>query len=288
MPSNISSLIATLLSTYTNLARILDYAVSDSPGITWLNLPLSLMVESLRPMVPRSYPISSLSMTCPRQMGITVAVDCLKANETVKAFGIASTYLSSFNTANGHEGQLSYPRPLTEPTLHCQVRRSQFKLPAHPSTPMIVVGAGTGIAPFRAFLQEKARLASIGREVGQMLVFAGFRNPDHDYLYQAEYEDFESKALSGSLNVYTAFPRNFGQAKTYVQDKIEHKGEAVLHMLLDQDAALSVCGSAAMSRGVGQKFEELIKRKRGWDDEKVRHWRETKRKTKRLQEDVWG
>ncbi|KAL9082553.1 MAG: hypothetical protein Q9165_008860, partial [Trypethelium subeluteriae] len=136
-----------------------------------------------------------------------------------------------------------------------------------------------------AFLQEKARLASIGREVGQMLLFAGFRNPDHDYLYRAEFEEFESNALGGSLNVYTAFSRNYDQAKTYVQDKIEDNGEAMLYMLLDQDAAVYVCGSATMSRGVGQKIDELIQRKRGWDDGQIRRWRETKRKTKRWQED---
>ena len=93
-----------------------------------------------------------------------------------------------------------------------------------------MVAAGTGLAPFRGFLQERAILKDRGREVGPSLLFFGCRNPDLDFLYQTELEQFEAM---GVTRVIPAFSRLPGQAKCYVQHHLlRHAAEVV--ELLDQ------------------------------------------------------
>ncbi|KAI8263184.1 NADPH--cytochrome P450 reductase [Colletotrichum sp. SAR 10_77] len=137
------------------------------------------------------------------------------------------------------------------------IRGSSFKLPILPSVPLVMVAAGTGIAPFRAFVQERARLASVGKEIGRMVLFFGCQN-ESDYLYKDELSELMDGALAGKLEVVTAFSRADGH-KTYVQHRLQERSKDLGRLLLDEDAAFYICGAANMAKAVGNVVSETVK-----------------------------
>ncbi|KAK5004675.1 hypothetical protein LTR28_008603, partial [Elasticomyces elasticus] len=163
---------------------------------------------------------------------------------------------------------------------------SKFKLPTLASQAIIMVAAGTGIAPFRGFLQERARLKQMGKKVGSTVLFFGCRNPDEDYLYRDELAELQ-RTLSDELCIFTAFSRQ-GGVKVYVQDRVEEERETVTKLLTEDNANLYICGSASMAREVGQRVSRIMQEKQGWSDEEAKQWAETRKRSNKFQEDVWG
>ena len=105
---------------------------------------------------------------------------------------------------------------------------------------MIMVGLGTGAAPFRGFLQERAALKQQGVPVGESLLFFGCRDPLQDFLYKDEMRAFEA---AGGTKLHTTFSREPGKPKTYVQQAIQAQSEDVWR-LLQQGAVIFACGDA--------------------------------------------
>lgn len=294
---------AELLSgTHLNIGRLLQMAVQDSS--TWNDLPLSLLIESLPRLHPRYYSISSSSIVQARQAAITAAVTSktLPQNPEEPLLGVTTNYLlaleRSFNLGSGAQ-----PRPhkltyaldgpneaLKDGKIYAHVRRSKFKLPVLSSNPIVMVAAGTGIAPFRGFLQERARLMTMGRQIGQMILFFGCRRADEDFLYNQELQEL-AEAFDGALKIITAFSRQQRTAnggKMYVQDRVKEHCDEVCDFLIERDAIFYICGSADMAREVAQRVGTGLKRTRGWDDGRLRMWQEKAERANRWQEDVWG
>merc|ERR1712055_451312 len=98
------------------------------------------------------------------------------------------------------------------PKVPAYVRRSQFRLPNRAQTPVIMIGPGTGLAPFRGFIQERAWQKENGKTVGPTVLFFGCRNKDQDYIYREELEAWEQDGL---LTLHTAFSRDQAE-KRYV------------------------------------------------------------------------
>ena len=274
-----------LLSNHVTLARLLEYT-----NTTWSSLPLSFIIESLTPMTPRYYSISSSSIVSPRAASLTAVVSSapLAANPTQCIPGLATNYLSALMPSSITTGGLTYPFLESGTKLHAHIRKSTFKLPASSSTPIIMVAAGTGLAPFRGFLQERARLKSMERDVGPMVLFFGCRHPDEDFLYKSEIEEMHTGVLQDQLDVVTAFSRVAGQSKSYVQDKVEEHAHRVCDLVLDENATFYICGSANMARDVTIRLGACIKRRNGWGDEELKAWSERQKRVHRWQEDVWG
>jgi NADPH-ferrihemoprotein reductase len=274
-----------LLSNHVTLGRLLE-----STNASWSSLPLSFVIESLPPMTPRYYSISSSSIVSPRSASLTAVVSSmpLPENPTQCIPGLATSYLSALMPASISNSDQTYPFLESGTKIHAHIRKSTFKLPASAATPIIMVAAGTGLAPVRGFLQERARLKSMDRAVGPMLLFFGCRDPEEDFLYKSEIEDMQNGVLKDQLSVITAFSRVPGQPKTYVQDRVEEYAKRLCDLVLDESAVFYICGSANMARDVTKRLGECIKSRNGWADDQLKAWSERQKKTHRWQEDVWG
>ena len=179
-----------------NIAQLLE---RQSDGVEWTKIPFSLFIEGLHKIQPRYYSISSSSLVQKDKVAITAVVESIEkpgAPHILK--GVTTNYLLALKQKQHGEPNpdphgLSYalngPRNKYD-GIHVPVhiRHSNFKLPSDPSKPIIMVGPGTGVAPFRAFVQERASQARAGENVGKTVLFFGCRKRSEDFLYEKEWE----------------------------------------------------------------------------------------------------
>lgn len=280
---------------HVTLGRLLEI-VSPSRG-SWATIPLSFVLESLPTLSPRYYSISSSSVVSPKNISITVATSSEPSpTHDAPIPGLTTDYLlaiernSSVTTPSGPSYDISGPGNALEQgnKLFAHIRKSKFRLPILPKTPIIMVASGSGVAPFRGFLTERARMGQIGREVGESHLFFGCRSSD-DYLYREELEGLQQ--TNEEIKVVTAFSRseqNRSGGRAYVQDKVEENDERMIELLMEHNAYLYICGSAAMARDVAARLGKCMRERRGWNEAELREWSEVMRRTHRWQEDVWG
>lgn len=273
-----------LSSRYVNIGRLLEAACPTSGA--WSRLPLSLVLETLPTMQPRFYSISSSSVVSSRQVAITVAVSDTSFPESAdRIIGIASNHLLAAKEGH-HPRGLAYSPALGEGRMHAAIRKSNFKLPTMSSAPIVMVGAGTGVAPFRAFVQERARLKSIGRTVGATKLFFGCRNSSQDFLYGDEFSQW-TESLGHCFSLTTAFSRD-GLQKRYVQDAILDDAEAICRLLIDENAYFYICGSAAMARDVSSAIAKIMMARQDWSEDQMKGFADRQKRHKRWFQDVWG
>ncbi|CAE6476328.1 unnamed protein product [Rhizoctonia solani] len=142
------------------------------------------------------------------------------------------------------------------------VQRSKFHLPSDASVPLILIATGTGVAPFRGFVQRRA---ASHEHPGKILAFFGFRG-QYEQLYT---DEFDSTNLPSFMRVLTAYSREPGQSRAYVQDLMIHYMSDVIGML-DSGAAVYVCGSHEMGHGVHDALIKIMKEGKGLSDEETR------------------
>ncbi|KAK4941765.1 hypothetical protein LTR10_018369 [Elasticomyces elasticus] len=269
-------------------------AVSSEP---WSAVPFSALVEGLNKIQPRYYSISSSSLVQPNKISITAVVESVRipgAGHVVK--GVTTNYLLALKQKQNGDPEPS-PHGLTYAItgprnkydgIHVpvHVRHSNFKLPSNPSKPVIMVGPGTGVAPFRGFVQERAEQAKKGEEVGTTVLFYGCRRSSEDWLYKAEWDEYK-KALGDKLIIFNAFSRE-GPNKVYVQHHIKENGKLINDLLM-QKANFYVCGDAAhMAREVNDVLGQIIAQERGVDAAKAEQVVKGMRSSGVYQEDVWS
>jgi sulfite reductase (NADPH) flavoprotein alpha-component len=220
-------------------------------------------VEKLRRLSPRSYSIASSLDANPDEAHLTVAVVDYDQYER-RHWGAASNFLS---------GNASHAPIFVEPNEH-------FRLPVDGETPIIMIGAGTGVAPYRAFIEHR-------REHGQSgdnWLFFGDRNVASDFLYQLEWLRHRKDGLLTNLDV--AFSRDQA-SKIYVQDRLLQKGRE-LFAWLERGAHLYVCGDANhMAGDVHGALEAIVKQHGGFSEEQTRDYIKTLKQTQRYQRDVY-
>ncbi|MCL5996513.1 MAG: sulfite reductase subunit alpha, partial [Chloroflexi bacterium] len=155
-----------------------------------------------------------------------------------------------------------------------------FRLPSGADAPIIMVGPGTGIAPFRAFLQERAATGARGRN----WLFFGCQHAHCDFLYRDELQDFQARGVLTRLDV--AFSRDQAE-KIYVQHlMLEHASE--LWRWLEEGAYFYVCGDASrMARDVDAALQEVATRAGGLMADQARAWVDALRQQKRYRRDVY-
>ena len=220
----------------------------------------------LRPIQPRSYSISSSPLACPGELHLTVSVVNYEQSGRAKR-GACSSYLSEVAVEDEHIPIFIESNP-------------NFRLPKNEETPIVMIGAGTGIAPYRAFVQHR----ELSEKRGKSWLFFGNRNFETEFLYQAEWQNFLKSGALTKMNV--AFSRD-GSKKEYVQDRlIENSRE--LFRWLQEGAHFYICGDMNKMAGDVQKaLVKIIEQEGDLNNESAQEYVTNMQKEKRLQLDVY-
>lgn len=235
-------------------------------------LPFERFLELLPPLKPRYYSISSSPKAQPDRASITVGVVRGPAKSGRGEYrGVASNYL-----ARRQAGE--------DLMMFIETPESGFTLPENPETPIVMVGPGTGIAPFRGFLQARRALKNEGASLGEAHLYFGCRNHS-DQLYREEMEQFERE---GIVKVYTAFSRMEGTPKTYVQHLMLENAKDIIR-LLDQGGKLYVCGDGSrMAPEVEATLQQAYREVHNVTGEEAGKWLEALQNEGRYAKDVWA
>ncbi|MFC3396531.1 NADPH-dependent assimilatory sulfite reductase flavoprotein subunit [Brenneria rubrifaciens] len=274
---------APMVEKYAALSRdeTLLALVSDKPALQQFaqRTPLADMVRQapveltaeqltglLRPLTPRLYSIASAQAEVENEVHITVGVVRYDINGRARAGG-ASSYLAD---------RLNEDDEIRVFIEH----NDNFRLPADPDAPIIMIGPGTGIAPFRAFMQQREAEGAEGKN----WLFFGNPHFTEDFLYQVEWQRYVKEGLL--TNIDLAWSRDWAQ-KVYVQDKLREKGAEVWRWL-QEGAHLYVCGDAnRMAKDVEQALLEVAVEHGGMDIEQADEFLSDLRLERRYQRDVY-
>lgn len=242
-------------------------------------LDLGQFLASVPVIQPRRYSIASSPLAHPKSAHLTVGVVDDVVNDQHYS-GLASSFLK-----NGKEDM--HMRAVLKSS------KSTFSMPSDPSTPLILISAGTGFSPFRGFLQERAKQKETLDDVGETVLFFGCRREDQDYIYQDELENYVDTGVVSHLHV--AFSRSEKRSPIkYVQHALISSASEVWNLLYPTDpnakpASVYICGSGAMSRDVRRAFLSMaISFGMASTDEEAEEFIDKLSDEKRYLCDVWG
>ena len=260
----------TLLPMVGDKARLQHYAATtpivDMVRFSAAQLDAEALISLLRPLTPRLYSIASSQAEVESEVHVTVGVVRYDVEGRARTGG-ASGFLADRVEEDGEI------RVFIE-------HNDNFRLPANPETPVIMIGPGTGIAPFRAFMQQRAADEAPGKN---WLIFG---NPHftEDFLYQVEWQRYVKEGVLNRIDL--AWSRD-QKEKIYVQDKLREQG-AELWRWINEGAHIYVCGDATrMARDVEQALLEVIAEFGGMDTETADEYLSELRVERRYQRDVY-
>lgn len=235
-------------------------------------IPFEKFVELLPPLKPRYYSISSSPRMNHARASITVGVVRGQAwSGRGEYLGVASNYLAE-------------RRPGDDIVMFVRTPDSGFQLPEDPQTPIIMVGPGTGVAPFRGFLQARAAMKREGQALGEAHLYFGCRN-EADFLYREELEQYDR---DGVVTLHTAFSRKEGVPKTYVQHLMANNASEILR-ILDGEGRLYVCGDGSkMAPDVEHELKKAYQVIHGGREQEADQWLVNLQTSGRYAKDVWA
>ncbi|EBJ4597890.1 NADPH-dependent assimilatory sulfite reductase flavoprotein subunit [Salmonella enterica] len=259
-----------LLPLVGDKAQLQHYAATtpivDMVRFSPAQLDAQALIDLLRPLTPRLYSIASAQAEVESEVHITVGVVRYDIEGRARAGG-ASSFLADRVEEEGEA------RVFIE-------HNDNFRLPANPQTPVIMIGPGTGIAPFRAFMQQRA---ADGAE-GKNWLFFGNPHFTEDFLYQVEWQRYVKEGLLSRIDL--AWSRD-QKEKIYVQDKLREQG-AELWRWINDGAHIYVCGDARrMAADVEKALLEVIAEFGGMDLESADEYLSELRVERRYQRDVY-
>lgn len=260
----------TLLPLVGDKAQLQHYAATtpivDMVRFSPAQLDAEALISLLRPLTPRLYSIASSQAEAENEVHVTVGVVRYDIEGRARAGG-ASSFLADRVEEDGEV------RIFIE-------HNDNFRLPANPQTPVIMIGPGTGIAPFRAFMQQRAAEGAEGKN----WLFFGNPHFTEDFLYQVEWQSYVKEGVLSRIDL--AWSRD-QQQKVYVQDKLREQGAEVWRWIND-GAHIYVCGDAnRMAKDVEQALLEVIAEYGAMDAEAADEFLSELRVERRYQRDVY-
>lgn len=226
----------------TNKRRSPLDLLEENPSVT---LPLGDFLTMLPPMRIRQYSISSSSLADPDIATLTWSVldTPSKATEAKQFLGVASNYLSSVEEGDRVHVAVKPSHGMFHPPLDIE------------NTPMIMVCAGTGVAPFRGFLEERAMQVQAGRKLAPAYIFIGCSHPDKDALFSDEINKWQE---AGVVKVFYAYSqaKDLSKGCRHVQDRLWEERVEMTKVFKD-GARLYVCGSSTVGEGVAAMTKKI-------------------------------
>jgi len=239
-----------------------------------LLIPAGALLELLPRLQTRFYSISSSLREKKNSIHLTAAVvryPSALASGAADREGVATTWFERMRV--GHSIQLC-------------MRSAGFHLPDDKTKPVVMVGPGTGLAPFRGYIQEYQAMRRSGVETGPMVLFFGCRSSKQDYIYQEELEAAKSDGTISHL--FTAFSRDQPE-KVYVQHLIAQQAQLLATYLLKDGGSFYICGDAAsMATQVNDTLIDVFKTAGGLDQEGAVQKIKDMKHEKRYLTDVWA
>jgi len=259
-----------LLSLTEDKSKARDYAANHQVADILVKAPKAVeaqvLVDNLRKLTPRLYSIASSQSEVEEEVHLTVGLVQYQEGESTRTGG-ASGFLSE-RLEEGGEVKVFVEH------------NDNFRLPSDSNTPVIMIGPGTGIAPFRAFMQEREAQDA----EGENWLFFGDQTFTQDFLYQVEWQNYLKSGLLTRIDL--AFSRDQEQ-KIYVQDRLKEKAADVFAWL-EKGAHLYICGDMSrMAKDVEAALIEIISEHGKLDKEQAQQYLKDMRAAKRYQKDVY-
>ncbi|XP_067654893.1 nitric oxide synthase, inducible-like [Haliotis asinina] len=239
-----------------------------------LRVPATLLVTQLPLLKQRYYSISSSQDAHPNEVHATVAVLKYTTEGGAEHEGVCSGWLNRLEV-----GQV----------IPCAIRAApNFRLPEDKTLPVMMVGPGTGIAPFRSFWQQRQVDMSNGtrRGWGDMRLYFGCRASSQDHIYDSELAAMKKQRVLNDY--YVALSREPGSPKMYVQDMLKQNARDVFNTMVKAGGHIYVCGDVEMAEDVKQTLERILSELGKMSLEGAREYIRQMRSVKRYHEDIFG
>ncbi|XP_075935768.1 NADPH-dependent diflavin oxidoreductase 1 isoform X1 [Anarhichas minor] len=256
------------LHSYCNRPRRTALEVlADFPHTT-AEIKVDYLLDLFPEIQPRSFSIASSLQAHPHRLQVLVAVVHYKTKMYKPRRGLCSTWLASLDPA---QGEVYVPQ---------WVKKGSLKFPKEKDTPVIMVGPGTGVAPFRAALQE--RMAE-GKNAN--VLFFGCRSESKDFYFRSEWE---AMMKTGHLTLFTAFSRD-QEEKVYVQDQVRENAELLWDLIANRRACFYIAGNAKqMPTSVCDALKEMFQQEGGVSSEDASQMLATMERTGQFQSETWS
>uniref|UniRef100_A0A3B4CFS9 Nitric oxide synthase n=1 Tax=Pygocentrus nattereri TaxID=42514 RepID=A0A3B4CFS9_PYGNA len=240
-----------------------------------LEVSPAFLLSQLPLLKPRLYSVSSSPDLHPHELHLTVSVVNYHTQDGQGPLhhGVCSTWLNTLK-----EGQ----------TVPCFIHGSSgFHLPPDPTTPTILIGAGSGIAPFRSFWQQRFHdMKKTGLKESPMMLVFGCRDADTDHLYKEETFNMRENGILKSIT--PAYSRQSGHLKVYVQDVLKKQLSEEVWQALQNAGHVYVCGGMNMARDIAHTLQEIVVSQLGVTLTEAGEYLERLKAEKRYHEDIFG
>ncbi|XP_019365899.1 PREDICTED: NADPH-dependent diflavin oxidoreductase 1 isoform X1 [Gavialis gangeticus] len=256
------------LYSYCNRPRRTTLEVLWDFPHTTCAIPPAYLLDLIPRIRPRAFSIASSLLAHPNRIQILMAVVQYKTRLSKPRRGLCSTWLASLRPQHG------------DVWVPLWVKKGGMKFPAKPDTPVIMIGPGTGVAPFRAAIQERVAQGRKGN-----CLFFGCRQKSKDFYCQAEWEELVKK---GFLTLFTAFSRD-QEEKVYVQHRIRENKGLVWDLLSRDNAHIYLAGNAKeMPAGVTEALKTVFQLEGGLSTSEAEEYLAALERSRRFQSETWS
>ncbi|XP_055334532.1 nitric oxide synthase, endothelial-like [Paramacrobiotus metropolitanus] len=239
-----------------------------------IKCPVSLLLTQLPLLEARYYSVSSSRKAFPRELHITADVIVFGRNDAsgFPRLGLCSKFWTALKPGD---------------IVPCATRvANHFRLPTVITTPIMLIGPGTGIAPFRSFWQELGAESVTSKAPLDIVLYFGCRRPDVDDFYAGELEN--AVVCGGLRKVYKAYSREAGKGRVYVQDLLRQNAQDVYRQCVTMGGHIYICGDVRMVTGVQNALLKIFQQEGGISEAEAKEYLVKMTEENRFHEDVFG
>ncbi|RUS69230.1 hypothetical protein EGW08_023009 [Elysia chlorotica] len=245
---------------------------------TCAQIPFEYLFDLIPPLQPRAFSIASSPSAHPDELHILMAVVRYRTKLHLPRLGVCSNWLANINVEEEKKESRGGGGAAT--TVPIWVKRGTIRFPSDPNVPLIMVGPGTGLAPFRSAIHQRCAGGK-----GGLVLFFGCRSENKDFFCKDEWTDFTQQGL---LKVFTAFSRD-QEEKIYVQHRVREQGALLWKMIQEQNAYFYIAGNAkSMPDDVKEALVDVVSKQGAMTSVDATLYVQQLEKSRRFQVEAWS